>query len=104
MLFQRHLKIQAGVFGQMSGRVAIFCSENRTNFVHPFEIGGNTHLLWKLGRLCKESWPSEIIDFEDCGSRFRGTTLKLRGVDFNKAFAIEIGAEEIADSRLDSED
>ena len=45
----------------------------------------------------------EVVDFEDRGAGFRGSTLKFRAVDFHEPLRGKEFSEEVSDRSLDPE-
>src|SRR5271163_3558227 len=100
VLFNSHFNIKTGIFRQVTMRVRIFSSKDGANFVNTLKIRSNCHLLRELGGLSEERGTSEIVQLENTGARFRGSTLsrsvsvekvmadsthlQFRSVDFNK--------------------
>jgi hypothetical protein len=82
----------------VTGGVTVFRAENWANLIYPLEIGSDTHLLRQLRGLSKECLTAEIIDLKNAGARFRSTTLKLGGVDFDEPLSIKVRTEQIADT------
>ena len=68
-------------------RVRIFSSKDGANFVNALKIRSNCHLLRELGRLSEERGTSEIVQLENTGARFRGSTLS-RSVSVEKSWQI----------------
>ena len=46
----------------------------------------------------------EVVDFEDCGTGFRGGTLKFRAVDFYESLGEQELPEQVSNRGLDLED
>jgi hypothetical protein len=59
--------------------VGVLGAEDGADLVDALHIGRDGHLLAELGRLRQEDRPSKIVNFEDAGTGFRGSTLELGG-------------------------
>ena len=67
--------------------VGVLGTEDGTDLVDTTEIGSNGHLFCQLGRLGQECRATKVVDLEDTGSRFSGSTLQLGSVDFDETRA-----------------
>ncbi|KAI7724400.1 aspartyl-tRNA synthetase [Hortaea werneckii] len=73
-----HLQIQTSELRQMSVRVAVLSTEDRTNLHDTPHVSSDSHLLAQLWRLRKERRTAKVVQFEHTSARFRCYALQLR--------------------------
>ena len=104
VVFESHLEIETGEFGQVPVGVGVLSPKDRSNLVHPLHISSDGHLLSQLRGLCQEGGTTEVVDLEYSGTGFGGSGLKLGGLNLGKSPRIEERSEEIGDAGTNTED
>lgn len=93
-----HFEIETSEFAHVTMSESVFCSEDRANFEHSFEVTLNAHLLVKLRRLGKACILLEVLELEDVGTTFGRASNQFRSMDFNEVLAVQVLTEQLADA------
>ncbi len=83
-----HLKIQAGIFIQMTLRIVLLRAEYRRRLKYPVKHSHH-HLLVELRALRQHCRTMKIIQLKDIGSALRSFRADLRRVDLCKSLSIK---------------
>lgn len=102
--FECHFHIETNKFSQVSVRVGVFCSEDRTDLKDFRQITADAHLLVELRRLREVRLRVKVLDLEDRRTALRRAADELRGLDFAEVALVERLAEEPAHGRRELED
>ena len=97
-----HLKVQAGVFIQVTLGIVLLCPEYRGCLKYSVKYAYH-HLLIELGALSKNRRPVEIFQLEDIRAAFRTFRSNLWRMNLRKSLTVKEVPESTRQSFLDSE-